>query len=140
MLNKILNNKKIAIPSIISILLVLVILLVTCGRDEQAGTESESNGGVKQEETYDGDGLEVNENDEKTENSVDTSGYWEDAEDTGNSTDNITTSQPVEDKTEGTVNGETENNVEDKNEEPEYDNNVSQEDTLDDGTSWGAIY
>jgi len=144
MLKKMLNNKKIVITSITVVILILVILLVTCGQDEPTGTESDSDTGVKQEETYDGDGLEVNENDEKTENSVDSSGYWEDTEGSGNSTDtkqnNTTTSQSAEDKTEVTADDESENNAGNKTEEPEYDNDVSDQDTLDDGTSWGAIY
>lgn len=131
MLKKMLNNKKIVITSITIVILALVILLVKCGQDEPTGTESESDTEVKQEETYDGDGLKVDEDDEKTENSVDSSGYWEDTEDSGNNTDktntkqeDITTSQPEGNKTE----------------EPEYENDVSDEDTLEDGTSWGAIY
>jgi len=136
MLKKMLNNKKIVITSIAIIILVLVILLVTCGQNEPTGTESDSDTGVKQEETYEGDGLIVNENDEKTENSVDSSGYWEDAEDGGNTADtkqdNTTTSQPAGDKTE--------NNAGSKTEEPEYDNDVSDEDTLDDGITYGTIY
>ena len=140
MLKRMRNNKKIVITNIAVVILILVVLLVTCRQEEPTGTESESNTGVKQEESYDGDGLDVSENDEKTENSVNTSGYWEEAEDSGNGIDNITTSQPAGDKTEGTANNETENNVGNKTEEPEYDNDVSDEDTLDDGTSWGAIY
>lgn len=131
MLKKMLNNKKIVITSITIVILVLVILLVKCGQDEPTGTESESDTGVKQEETYDGDGLEVDEDDEKTENSVDSSGYWEDTEDSGNNTDKTNTKQ------EDITTSQQEGN---KTEEPEYENDVSDEDTLEDGTSWGAIY
>lgn len=147
MLKKMLNNKKIVITSITIVILVLVILLVKYGQDKPIGTESESDTGVKQEETYLGDGLEVNEDDEKTENSVDSSGYWEDTEDSGNNTDqtntkqeDTATSQPAGNKTEGAVENDTENNVGSKTEEPEYENDVSDEDTLEDGTSWGTIY
>lgn len=132
MLKKMLNNKTIVITSITIVILALVILLVKCGQDEPTDTESESDTGVKQEETYDGDGLEVNEDgDEKTENSADSSGYWEDTEDSGNNTDKTNTKQ--EDITTSQTTGN-------KTEKPEYENDVSDEDTLEDGTSWGAIY
>ena len=131
MLKKKLNNKKIVITIITAVILVLVILIVKFGQDESTGTESESNTGVKQEETYDGDGLEVEEDDQKTENSADTSEYWEDTEDVGNNKEQTNTKQ------EDVITGQPAGN---KTEEPKYDKEVSDEDTPEDEKSWGAIY
>ena len=140
MLKKMLNNKKIVITGITVVILILVILLVKCGQDEPTGTEPESNTGVKQEETYDGDGLEVEEDDQKTENSADTSGYWEDTDTTNTQQEDVTTSQPAGNKTEGTADDKKEDNAGSKTEEPKYDKEVSDEDTPEDEKSWGALY
>ena len=147
MLKRMLNKTKIVITSITAMILILVILLVKFGQDEPTGTESESNTGVKQEETYDGDGLEVEEDDQKTENSVDTSEYWEDTEDVENNKEqtntkqeDVTATQPAENKTEGTADNEIKDNAGNKTEEPKYDKEVSDEDTPEDEKSWGAIY
>ena len=91
-------------------MLALGILLVKCVSDKNADTNSD--GEEKQEESYEGNDLEIVEDDETSEQSTDTSKYWED------------TDQTEENKTE----------------ETESDNNVSGNDTLEDGQTWGNIY
>lgn len=139
MLKKVLKNKKLVITIISIAILVLVVLLARCGSDETADTDSGSDKEVtQQEETYDGDGLKIIEDDETSENSVDTSSYWEDTQETENAIDkhgtknDTTTSQSTEDKT-GQI-------VENDAEGTESNDGVSEEETLEDEKSWGAIY
>lgn len=91
-------------------MLALGILLVKCVPDKYA--DPNSDGEKNQEESYDENDLEIIKDDDTPEQSTDTSKYWEDTDQIG----------------------------ENKTEEKESDNNVSGNETLEDGQTWGNIY
>lgn len=146
MLKKLLENKKLVIAIIAIVIIVIVALLVRCGSNEPTGTDSGSDKEIKQEEAYDGDGLEIIEDDGKSENGIDISEYWEDTKETGNdadkndtkkddtAADKTTNSETGDNKTEG---GDSAGNG---TEGTESEGGVSGEESLQDEKSWGAIY
>lgn len=151
MLKKLLENKKLVIAIIAIVIIVLVALLVRCGTDEPAGTDSSPDKETKQEEAYDGDGLEIIEDDGNSENSVDTSEYWEDEIESGSDADrsdtkkdDTTSDKATDSKMEDNKaeNGMTEGSEStgDGTEGTESEGGVSGEETLEDEKSWGDIY
>ena len=141
MLKKLLENKKlvITVSAIVLVIIVLAVLLVKCGSDEPKDNGSNKDGDPKQEEVYDGDGLEIIEDDGKSENRTDTSEYWEGtpkSDDADKKSDDKTTDKQTDtNKTESdkTTEGSTENS--------ESEDGVSNSDTPDDeDMSWGTIY
>ena len=151
MLKKLLENKKIviAVSAIVIVIIVLAVLLSRCTADDSKEGNSNADNGTKQEDLYDGDGLEIIEDDGKSENRVDTSEYWEDAaeaEDADKKSNDKTTNKQTEaDKTES---GNTTENSTQGNETTEgeagnsgTDAGMSSGDTPEDeDVSWGAIY
>lgn len=142
MLKKLLENKKlvITVSAIVIVLIVLIVLLVKCGSDGTNNGGSNPDGNPKQEDTYDGEGLEIIEDDGKSENRVDTSEYWEgtpksdDADKT--SDDKTTDGQTSGGNTQG--NGTTQDGTENSTSEGGMSSGDTPKD--EDKTSWGAIY
>ncbi len=140
MLKKVLENKKlvITVSAIVIVLIVIVALLARCGLDEPKNGDSNSGKEIEQEDPYDGDGLEIIEDDGKSENRVDTSDYWErtpKSDDADKKSDNKTT-----DNQTGTDKTEENESTESDSQDSESTEGVSSEDTPEEDITWGTIY
>lgn len=147
MLNKLLENKKlvITVSTIVIVIIVMVVLFVRCGSDGAQNGGSNPDGNPKQEDTYDGDGLEIIEDDGKSENRADTSEYWDGTPKSDNADkkndDKTTDGQTTNSQTPGSNtqdNGTTQGGTEDSASEDGVSSGDIPKDA--DNTSWGGIY
>ena len=138
MLIKFLKDKKIIIVAVIIVLVIIGIVILAIGRKGSQESEKQMNN-IKTEqnqndEPYDGDGLEVKEEDtQEIEQSVNAPSSWEDETDSKSTQSGQSNESDQQDQSDTTV--EDDNKSEDEG-------NMSDEETPDDDkeATWGTIF
>lgn len=151
MLNRIIKNKKllILVIALISVVGVAIVLIKGCLTENSGGSETnvEEDANHIEEELYDGDGLDVVEQDEEQEDNTSVDGSWEketekkpSGESAGNDSKDNTNNANKENAENNNSNNNTSDNGNDNTGDKNDETDKSEDDVIVDDKSWGNIF
>lgn len=138
MLKQIIKNKVFLFVVTSVLIIVGAILFISDKKETDKSTQENVKNEQEEKEPYDGNGLDIVEDDKETgEDSIDASGTWDDSSVGSNQTNNNIQS----DKSESETNTDEEHNQNDEltNDKKDDDDSIG-EDTLVDDKEWSEIY